>query len=129
VWSYVDYTDEEQNFSFSVIFDPKAGCSVLAQQILRTDILKYPKRVETGTVRRVNRDYPAKGGDGFLCDVQFDGGPLIGVAVGNRTRVKGEPEPGARIRVEHYGPADYIFLGQHSLFLESIDFTRANPAP
>jgi hypothetical protein len=128
VWSYVDYTDEERHVSFSVIFDPKAGCSVSAEQILRTDILKYQKRVDTGTVRSVYRDDPAKGGDGFLCDVQFDGGPLLGVAVRNRTRVKGEPEPGARIRIEHYSPAfQCIFLGRNSLFLESMDFTRANP--
>jgi hypothetical protein len=128
VWSYLDYTDEAQSFSFSVTFDPKAGCSVSASQTLRSDVMKYPKQVAMGTVRTVYPDYPTKGGNGFLCNVQFDDGPLIGVAVSNRTRVKGEPEPGTRLRVEHYGPAgQYIFVGGNSLFLESMEFTRVNP--
>ena len=128
VWPYLDYTDESRSFLFLVTFDPKEGCSVSASQTLRSDVMKRPKQVAIGTIRAVYRDYPTKGGDGFLCNVQFDDGPLIGVAVSNRTRVKGEPEPGSRIRVEHYGPVGlYIFVGGNSLFLDSIEFTRATP--
>jgi hypothetical protein len=128
VWSYLDYTDESQSFSFSVTFDPKMGCSVSASQTLRSEVMKHPKQVAMGTVRAVNWDYPTKGGNGFLCDVQFDDGPLIGVAVSDRRRVKGEPEREARVRVEHYGPVgQYIFVGGNSLFLESMEFTRATP--
>jgi hypothetical protein len=47
--------------------------------------------------------------------VHFDHGPLIGVAVSDRNRVKGEPEAGTRVRVEHYGPAGtYDFAGRNS---------------
>src|SRR5688500_4703639 len=42
VWSYLDYTDES-SFSFSVIFDPKVGCTVEASQTLRLDVVKNPK--------------------------------------------------------------------------------------
>jgi hypothetical protein len=67
VWSYVDYTDESQSVSFSMTFDPKAGCSVAASRALRSDVMKNPRKVVVGTVRAVYRDYPTEGGNGFLC--------------------------------------------------------------
>ncbi|MES2924333.1 MAG: hypothetical protein V4819_22470 [Verrucomicrobiota bacterium] len=128
VWHYLDYTDDSLHRSFSVWFDPKAGCSVSQVELSRKEIAKSPLLVSIGEVLLVYPNYPEKGSNGFLCDVRFkdDRGELmIGVAVETLDRVKGAPEIGATIRVEHRGGApDYIFVSAHSLYLESMVFTN-----
>lgn len=127
VWHYLSYTDDALHRSFSVWFDPKTGCSLSKVAVSRAEIEKLPLRVSTGKVIHVYPDYPSKGGDGFLCDVQFhrDGRDIgIGVAVATSKRVNGRPEIGATIRVEYRGQeSDTIFVGERSLYLESMVFT------
>lgn len=133
VWHYLYYTDDSLHRSFAVWFDPEAGCSVSKQAISRAELEKSPLLVSTGKVIDVYRDYPEKGGEGFLCTVRFkqDAQDLtLGVAVATLDRVKGKPRIGATVRVEQRGPGpDYIFLSAHALYLESMVFTDNGDNP
>lgn len=133
VWHYLDYTDESLHRSFAVWFDPEAGCSVSKQAISRAELEKSPLLVSTGRVIDFHPDYPEKGDEGFLCHVRFKHETrdfTIGLAVAALDRVKGNPKVGATVRVEHRGPGpDYIFLGAHALYLESMVFSDNGDNP
>jgi hypothetical protein len=135
VWHYLCYTDDSLHRSFAVWFDPEAGCSVSKLEISRAELAKSPLVVSTGKVIDVYPDYPEKGGEGFYCTVRFkqDARDVTlgeAVAVATLDRVKGKPKIGATVRVEQRGPGpDYIFLGAHALYLESMVFSDKGENP
>ncbi len=105
VWCYLSFTNDSLHQAFSVSFDTKTSCSVSQVEISREELKKSPLHVSTGTVLMVYRDYPTKGGEGFLCDVRFNRDVqdiTIGVSVGTLDRVKGTPQVGESIRVEKH---------------------------
>ncbi len=125
VWTYLSHTDDSQHLCVKVYFSPKSGCSIGTSHRLRKDVKKGKLRFTTGTVVQINHNYPTKGGDGFLCDVKFDSGITLPVAVGLRDRVIGEPIIGSKIKIAHYGSEwHHIYLGYYSFFLESITFAK-----
>jgi hypothetical protein len=96
VWRYLDYTDDDVRFGFSVNFSPKLGTYVSAQTLRRSE-RTAAKQVARGLVLRVHHGtYDDK--RSFLCDMLFYDGSEGTVAVSNRLRVKGEPAPGAHFR-------------------------------
>lgn len=127
MWNYLNYTDDSLHRRFNVWFDPKTGCSVSKVEILRSEIKKSPLLVHDGKVLQVYPFDPKKEGDGFLCHVRFnrDGRDFtIMVGVAKLDRVKGTPEIGAAIRMEHHANKfNFIFKDVAALYLESIVFT------
>jgi hypothetical protein len=131
VWTYLNYLDDSHHYEFKITLDPKEGCSFSATHLTRQEIEKKPLLVTTGTVLR---SYPYEKNLRFLCDIQIKDGERESsttVAVENLNRVKGEPKPGAKIRIEHRGiDGLFFFFGSYTLSLESITFTNAtSPTP
>jgi hypothetical protein len=122
IWFYQDYADDERSLILDVIFKPGSPTAVSAVQTLRGDLVKLPVKREQGIVQSIYPAYltPA----GFFCQVLMSDGTQATVGVANRTRVTGEPAVGSRIRFAHRdAPAMFNFVGQSSLYLESIEFT------
>jgi len=126
-WHYLHDTNEVRHIGFAVIFDPDSGCSVSWTEITREELRKSPLQVSSGEVIDVHRGYPSTGEPGFLCSVNFKDNERIvsrTIGVADLKRVKGIPEKGSMVRVEHHGAeANYIFTGRSALELESITFT------
>lgn len=133
VWTYLNYLDDSDYCGFTVTLDPQEGCSFSATHLTRQEIEKKPLLVTTGTVLQTYA-YQREKNLRLLCDIQIKVGErdiTTSVGVENLNRVKGEPKPGAKIRIEHRGiDGQFIFYSFYSLSLESIAFTNATkPAP
>jgi len=128
VWTYLTHTDDSLHRSFSIWFDPETGCSVSKVEVFRSEIEKTPLLSLRGEFIQVtSRNNPEKEDEGFSCLVRFNRFGrdfIIGVAVAELDRVKGTPEIGAAIRMDHYdNKFNFNFRGVAALYLESIVLT------
>lgn len=130
IWTYLYITNEDRHLSFMVDFTPEGECKVRAIDQTREEVQKLPLTVKKGVVKEVYAPYPEKDAEGFFCHVSFDDGLQITVGASDRKRIKGEVLEGSRIEVSFRGPPEnFMFMGQNSLALEAMTFTKATATP
>lgn len=132
-WTYLNYADDEESFSFAVDNLEGGGVKVKATHRQRSEIAKGKKIIETGVILPRAHPLPEIGMGSVLA--RLDGGMTLAyvfdITPATKSRYRGTPEAGGRFRLEKFAGAieagldPWKFIGGGMMFLDSIQFEPA----